>query len=297
MSPYTGGRSSDPPQANRSASVGFYWATATLAVLFGALAPIALNAENYSSSHDNDQHSGKSVTDSVPPAWFWIALACFSAGVFIVTALYLWTRIKRERALHAFEQESWSRQRAIDEKRISELKTVTALATLLELNQEQIDDYHRIATEQANRSFRSSQRAAGVGLVVMAACFIAGLWVPTIEARVFIGALAAVGTALSGYLSRTYLHMYGQTLGQLNRYFDQPVLTGYYLTAERLATQLPDSSEEEMLKRVINQVLDASATLNGILKHSVALPSPRRGAPRKYRRKTGTRQPEGLATP
>lgn len=28
--------------------------------------------------------------------------------------------------------------------------------------------------------------------------------------------------------------MYGQTLSQLNRYFEQPVLTGYYLTAERL---------------------------------------------------------------
>ncbi|RKN70757.1 hypothetical protein D7231_17765 [Streptomyces klenkii] len=57
--------------------------------------------------------------------------------------------------------------------------------------------------------------------------------------------------------------MYGQTLGQLNRYFEQPVLTSYYLTAERLATELKNDLEGSMRKRIIEQVLEASAMLNG----------------------------------
>jgi hypothetical protein len=74
--------------------------------------------------------------------------------------------------------------------------------------------------------------------------------------------VATVGAALSGFLNRTYIHMYGQTLGQLNRYFDQPVLTGYYLTAERLAQELADNPEGEMRWLIIQQVLESSAHLN-----------------------------------
>ncbi len=107
--------------------------------------------------------------------------------------------------------------------------TLTRLATLLELNQSQIDEYHRIATDQADRSFRSSQRAMGLGLLVIVGCFAASLYFGNDQTKVFVAAIAGVAAALSAFLNRTYLQMYGQTLSQLNRYFEQPVLTGYYL--------------------------------------------------------------------
>jgi hypothetical protein len=59
----------------------------------------------------------------------------------------------------------------IDAQKLADLKTVTPLATLLELNQPQIDGYHRIATDQADRSFRSSQRAMAWGPPVIVGCF------------------------------------------------------------------------------------------------------------------------------
>jgi hypothetical protein len=99
----------------------------------------------------------------------------------------------------------------------------------LDLNQTQIDEYHRIATDQADRSFRSSQRAMALGLLVIVGCFAAGLYFTNGQPKVFVGAIAGVAAALSAFLNRTYLQMYGQTLSQLNRYFEQPVLTGYYL--------------------------------------------------------------------
>ncbi|WP_326718078.1 MULTISPECIES: hypothetical protein [unclassified Streptomyces] len=52
------------------------------------------------------------------------------------------------------------------------------------------------------------------------------------------------------------------TLSQLHRYFEQPVLTGYYLTAERLAQGLGQDPESEMRRRIIDQILEASARMN-----------------------------------
>lgn len=155
-------------------------------------------------------------------------------------------------------------QQAVDEKNLADLKEVTGLATLIELNQSQIDQYHKIATGQADRSFRSAQRAMWIGLLILTACFIAGLFVTPAEARIFIGSLAALGTTLSGFLNRTYLKMYSQAVGQLDRYFDQPVLTGYYLTAERLAQNIQSDPEGKMRELIISEVLKGSGRLSGL---------------------------------
>jgi hypothetical protein len=206
----------------------------------------------------------QTITKSwAPPLWVWVTVCAALAVTVVLLGWYIFSRVQRERAdLSAIEKEA-AFQRTLEEKKLAQLKTVTPLATLLELNQDQIDQYHRIATEQADRSFRSSQRAMAIGLAVIVACLAAGIYLRSSEAKIFVGAVAAVGAALSGFLNRTYIHMYGQTLGQLNRYFDQPVLTGYYLTAERLAQELPDNPEGEMRRMIIQQVLQSSAHLNG----------------------------------
>ncbi|MEU8919509.1 hypothetical protein AB0D10_01060 [Kitasatospora sp. NPDC048545] len=154
--------------------------------------------------------------------------------------------------------EAAGRQEALDAQTLAELKNHTELATLLEINQRQIDQYHAIATGQADRSFVTAQRAMASGLLVIMACFIAGLMVPSNEVRWFLGALGAVGAAISAYLSKTFLFVYKESQAQLNRYFDQPVLNGYYLTAERLADGIQDGPQGDMRRRIIEQVLEAS---------------------------------------
>ncbi|WP_369780650.1 hypothetical protein [Streptomyces sp. R33] len=207
-------------------------------------------------------HDAKDKTAMAPPWWVWLALAVTLAVTAAAVSYYFWTRIQRERAdLKAVEDEA-ERHREADAQRLSQLKVVTPLATLLELNQTQIDEYHRIATDQADRSFRSSQRAMAIGLLVIIGCCAAGLYFQNAQVKVFVGSIAAVAAGLSAFLNRTYLQMYGQTLSQLNRYFEQPVLTGYYLTAERLAQDLKDDPESEMRRRIIDQVLLASARMN-----------------------------------
>ncbi|MER5228242.1 TRADD-N-associated membrane domain-containing protein [Streptomyces flaveus] len=196
------------------------------------------------------------------PLWLWILTGVTVTAVSGIAIYLLVKQIRREDLQLQAAEEAAELQKEIDAQKLADLKTVTPLATLLELNQSQIDEYHRIATDQADRSFRSSQRAMALGLLVIVGCFAAGLYFANGQTKVFVAAIAGVAAALSAFLNRTYLQMYGQTLSQLNRYFEQPVLTGYYLTAERLAQNLGEDPESEMRRRITDQVLEASARMN-----------------------------------
>jgi len=150
-------------------------------------------------------------------------------------------RIAAERELHA--------------QALEKLKQASELATLMEVNQDQIKTYHDIVTEQADKSFKSSRVAMRVGMLLLVCAAVGGAFVPVEQVRWFIGALAAFSTLLSGYLSKTYLTLYKEAIGQLNRYFDQPVLNGYYLAAERLVGKLGDEHQDEVRKQVISEIL------------------------------------------
>ncbi|WUL41311.1 hypothetical protein OG841_19285 [Streptomyces canus] len=150
-------------------------------------------------------------------------------------------RLAEERELHAQAMEK--------------LKQASELATLMQLNQDQIDTYHRIVTDQADKSFKSSRIAMGVGMILLVGAAVAGAWVPFEQVRWFIGAIATLSTLLSGYLNRTYLTLYKESIGQLNRYFDQPVLNGYHLAAERIAGKLGEQHQDEVRKQIISEIL------------------------------------------
>ncbi|MFD9589916.1 hypothetical protein ACFWBM_35100 [Streptomyces sp. NPDC059980] len=152
-------------------------------------------------------------------------------------------RLEEERELHAQAMEK--------------LKQASELATLMQLNQEQIDTYHRIVTGQADKSFKSSRIAMSLGMLLLVGAAVAGAWVPFEQVRWFIGGLATLSTLLSGYLNRTYLTLYKESIGQLNRYFDQPVLNGYHLAAERIAGKLGEQHQDEVRKQIITKILDS----------------------------------------
>lgn len=225
--------------------------------MVGVIAGVLVTAWVLGGDKDNGKGSGWAV-----PMWLWIVLTGLLTLVAAALCYFLWARGRKETAALKAAEETAEQQRQLHAQQLTELKTVTPLATLLELNQTQIDEYHRIATDQADRSFRSSQRAMALGLLIIVGCFAAGLYFAGGTTKVFVASIAGVGAALAAFLNRTYLQMYGQTLSQLNRYFEQPVLTGYYLTAERLAQGLADDPESEMRRRIIDQVLEASARMN-----------------------------------
>ncbi|MFB7111719.1 hypothetical protein [Streptomyces sp. NPDC056291] len=160
-------------------------------------------------------------------------------------------------------EERLKAEREYARQTLENLKKSTELATLMQLNQGQIKTYHDIVTDQADKSFKSSRIAMGIGMFLLVCAAIGGAYVPLEEVRWFIGALAAFSTLLSGYLSRTYLTLYKESIGQLNRYFDQPVLNSYFLTAERLTQGLAEEHRDEIRKQVITEVLRTSSRMSG----------------------------------
>lgn len=160
---------------------------------------------------------------------------------------------------------SEERAKQLQDKRLAQAEETRGLGNLILANEDQIKRYHDIATEQADRSFKSSQHAAWTGLLLVAACIGAGLIIKTADARWFLAGIGATGSALSGFFNRTYLAMYRESLDQFKHFFDQPVLTSYYLTAERMAETIEEKGGAdhalEVRREIVLQILSTSALL------------------------------------
>ncbi|MFB6960461.1 hypothetical protein ACFCYB_26440 [Streptomyces sp. NPDC056309] len=148
------------------------------------------------------------------------------------------------------------------ESRLERLSEKMELPSLVETNRLLLDKYHFIATDQAKKAYHSSRFAMGVGLVILVVAFFAGWRLNAQGDRLFVGSIAAVGTAFTAYLSRTYMQTYERALQQLNQYFNQPVLNGYFLTAERIAGALPPDRRAEVLEHVVDDVLESGKEMH-----------------------------------
>ncbi|MCX4431435.1 hypothetical protein [Streptomyces mirabilis] len=178
------------------------------------------------------------------------------------------------------QQQEAERERRILESAADRLREKMSLPSLVDFNQVLLDQYHGIATDQATKAYRSSRRAMNVGIVILVVAFFAGWRYNTQGDRVFLGSVAAVGAAFTAYLSRTYMKTYERALQQLNQYFNQPVLNGYFLTAERIAESLPTDRKEEVLERIVDDVLESGKEMHrnatGVNSVKATAPKPRR---------------------
>ncbi|WP_405726941.1 hypothetical protein OG607_23750 [Streptomyces sp. NBC_01537] len=241
-------------QAERTERLSIAGALVSLVVVVAGVVTVGLGAPRFSGS--------------------WRTSAAYAFLLLIATvqavAMVYGIRGARQRA-----KESRARaeaDRVEQTKRLERLEAITPLATLINVNDDLIRKYHNIATFQADRSFKSSQRAMWSGMGIIMACAIAGIYADAGDTKAFVALLGGVGATLSGFLSRTYLAMHRDALRQMNKYFEQPVLRGYYLTAERLVRDLQDSPEGEMKRLIAERVLAASDRLL-----QVDTPEPRTG--------------------
>jgi hypothetical protein len=77
--------------------------------------------------------------------------------------------------------------------------------------------------------------------------------------QVTVAALTAIGSTVSGYISKTFLRSYEISVRQAERYFREPLVAGYLLAAERIASQLPSGDQKsQALTTVVRGVLDAT---------------------------------------
>nr|WTB35133.1 hypothetical protein OG781_41840 [Streptomyces sp. NBC_00830] len=214
-----------------------------------------------------------SASDAEPlPSWVW-PLTSGVIGLLVAGAYWAHWLVWKERL------EESRRDRDALESAAHRLREKMELSSLVEFNRVRLDQYHGIATNQASKAFRSSRIAMNIGLLILVVAFVAGWRLNAQGDRLFVGIVAAVGTAFAGYLSRTYMATYERTLQQLNQYFNQPVMNGYFLTAERIAASLTGDRKEVVLERVVDGVLESGKVLHhnvtGVSKQDQAKPRKR----------------------
>ncbi|MGW5587095.1 hypothetical protein [Streptomyces sp. NPDC003857] len=230
-----------------------------------------------------DQGGDKKSQVSEPlPSWVWPSVA--GAAAVLVASGFWGYWLTRRAKLKEAERERMALESAADR-----LRERMELPSLVDFNRVLLDRYHGIATDQAKKAYNASRFAMGIGLAILVAAFFAGWQLNAQGDRLFVGSFAAVGTAFTAYLSRTYMLTYERALQQLNQYFNQPVLNSYFLTAERIADRLPKGSEfqHEILVRIMGDVLESGKEMHRIV---TASSSPRTNASKPHARRCEAQQ-------
>lgn len=148
------------------------------------------------------------------------------------------------------------RQKAVASQRvdvaISDLADGLTLPKLFTLNRRQLDQYQDLTRRQQRSAFRTTQATSLVAFAALVAGVVIALAVPSTADKVVSGGLAALGSALSGFLASTFFKAHKAANAQLNRYYLEPQRTGRLLAAERLATIDPSLD-----KAAMTTILDA----------------------------------------
>ena len=138
-----------------------------------------------------------------------------------------------------------------------------SLKHLTVANFKQMRTFTGIAQRQARMSYYASLLGASLSLLVLLAGAAAAIGVPTLAGKVAAGSLAAVGTALSAFLSKTFLRAYDMGLRQMSYYYGQPLVHCYLYHAEWLTLLAPpeigEQAKREMWQEVVRASLRASA--------------------------------------
>jgi hypothetical protein len=153
--------------------------------------------------------------------------------------------------------------RTVADEAIDELSATSKLTDLMKANRRQMSAYDVIARYQAQSSYRNSQIAMAIGLAILIAGAALAITVQDDTAKIVTASLTAIGAAISGYISKTFLQTYNTTLRQLNYYFEQPLISSYILTAQRLADSVPKASPQmyaELVNGIIGQLIRPSTT-------------------------------------
>ncbi|MCA1706344.1 MAG: hypothetical protein LC808_25015 [Actinobacteria bacterium] len=128
------------------------------------------------------------------------------------------------------------------------------------VNQQLIDRYHELTTQQAKNSYRNSQLAMAIGFLLLIIGAIGATAASEGTGQIVLGGLAGLGSAVSAYLGATFLRAYERALGQMNYYFGQPLVTSYILEAERLSKQMSKGRRDDTMAEIISETLRGASS-------------------------------------
>ncbi|MBF6240499.1 hypothetical protein IU474_25985 [Nocardia otitidiscaviarum] len=130
------------------------------------------------------------------------------------------------------------------------------LMGLLRANRKQMDAYDELARQHGASSHRATTWAMVVGLL-MVAVGLAIAWYAEEPATKYSAAIiAATATAAGSFITQTFIRVQARAQDQMQFYFRQPLDHSYLLTAERLASQLPEPIRSDQYTQIIATALN-----------------------------------------
>jgi hypothetical protein len=202
--------------------------------------------------------------------------------VALVVALAAIIRFTQARIRYQEAEEAKSRK-AVGNA-IEELKSDISFPSLLKVNQTQMDQYHDITKHQAEDAYRNSQIAMAAGLIILVLATIAAILVKGNTSKIILGGVAGLGTAFSAYIGATFLNAYHSALAQLNYYFSQPLINSYFLSAERIVTDMSPERRDDLRAKIIDSMLQGAVDDMNFAAGSTSAHPQRLGRPSSGRR-------------
>ena len=230
----------------------------------------------------------RSHTNSrLAPAAFVICAVCF------IAAFAVQGGIVRERHMKAEEDAECRTDCAILREALNQITDNSTLKGLAYVNFRQMRVFTVIAQRQARMSYYASLVAAAISLLVLVSGVAVTYGLTATPAKITAASLAAAGSALSGFLSATFLKTYAMASRQMSYYYGQPLVHCYLLHAEWLALvaneHVHEEAERDLWEEVIKAAIQASANAQEHLLSLQELSSS------KVRRKNGMPRTSGDA--
>jgi hypothetical protein len=224
----------------RSRALGAWLCSAAIVILCGLIAAVLFDAQLHG--------------DAVVP------LVILAAGNLVAAVVAPVAVV----AVHRARARRWKqRQRELDDldgilNKISD----TTLRPLISFNFRLMDRFVAVALSEARASFVACCVAASASLAVLLVGATFVLAIDDAGGQAAAAALAAVGAALSSYLSVTFLGTFRATAKQMSYYYGQPLVHCYLLHAEWLAERFEGDADPavrlEIHRRLINATLRAA---------------------------------------
>ncbi|WP_420118081.1 TRADD-N-associated membrane domain-containing protein [Micromonospora sp.] len=214
------------------------------------------------SSEEREECATKAIGSAFDTSFFTLPIAASIAALFTLYFHLLQGRVLRRELADRLAYEAAQQKLAAVEGAVYGRAAETAtleLSPLWTATHERLNLYHRIATKQAQESFRRAQAAMITGFAIVAASVILSLLSRSVAASIATGILGAVAAALSGFISHTFIRSQESAAQHLRAYFLQPLEFSRYLVAERLLNTLKDDQKAEGILAIVQGIAKFSA--------------------------------------
>jgi Cyanobacterial TRADD-N associated 2-Transmembrane domain len=186
--------------------------------------------------------------------------AFIAAAFFFVSAAAVPLVMFREGCIEEDEDRKCKKDCNVLEHALDRIPNRT-LSGLAKANFRQMRMFTVIALRQARMSYYASLVAASVSLLVLASGGAVTVGLAGTSSKIAAGTVTAVGVAMSGFLSATFLKTYWMAARQMSYYYGQPLVHCYLLHAEWLTLMLTEHPEwkvdADLWQRVVTAAIQA----------------------------------------